>query len=82
MHMTAEISMYPLKDAYIPPIDAFIARLAAVPGLVVVTTATATRVTGEFGLVADTLRDAMRESHDEHGQAVFVTKFIPGLAAD
>jgi hypothetical protein len=82
MKLTAEISMYPLKDEYISPIDAFIARLAAVPGLVVVTTATATRVTGEFALVADTLRDAMRESHDVHGRAVFVTKFIPGFAPD
>jgi len=82
MKMTAEISMYPLRDACIPPIDDFIARLNAVPGLVVVTGATSTRVTGDFELVADALREAMRQSHAAHGRAVFVTKFIPGYAPE
>lgn len=82
MKMTVEISMYPVRDAYLPPIKAYIAALNAVPGLEVVTTPTSTRVIGDYGAVMDALRDTMAASYAEFGTSVFVTKFLPGYVAE
>ncbi len=78
MKMTVEISMYPIRDDYLPPIKAFIAALNAVPGLEVETTATSTRLFGDYEKVMDALRDTMAASQAAFGTSVFVTKFIPG----
>ncbi len=68
MKLTIEISMYPIRDDYLPPIDEFIAELNEDPAFIVETTPTATRVLG----------DAMKASYEAFGTSVFVTKFIPG----
>ncbi len=81
MMMTIEISMYPLADNYIPPIDAFIERLNRFESLQVTTTPTSTMILGEYSECMNALSTAMAASHAEHGKAVFVTKFIPGYEA-
>lgn len=81
MKLTIEISMYPIRDDYLPPIDAFIAKLNEDPAFVVVTTPTATRVLGEYEPLMDMLRDAMKASYEKFGTSVFVTKFLPGYEA-
>lgn len=81
MMMTVEISMYPVREDYLPPIDAFIASLNAYPDLEVETTPTATRVLGEYGHVMDVLRETMEQSYEQFGTSVFVTKFLPGYEA-
>jgi uncharacterized protein YqgV (UPF0045/DUF77 family) len=81
MRITVEISMYPLRDDYIPPIDAFIAKLHEFTGLVVTTDATATQLTGNYDVVMAALTSAIAWSYATAGKAVFVTKFIPGYEA-
>jgi uncharacterized protein YqgV (UPF0045/DUF77 family) len=81
MKLTVEISMYPIRDDYLPPIKAFIAKLNDYPELTVDTTPTATRILGDYGPLMDMLRDAMAASYEQFGTSVFVTKFIPGYEA-
>ena len=78
MYMTAEISMYPLREDYIPPIDAVIEKLNSFPDLRVQTFATGTTLGGEFEAVMRAVSETIAWSHAEHGKAVFVAKFIPG----
>ena len=81
MKMTVEISMYPIRDDYLPPIDDFIALLNDYSDLEVDTTPTATRVIGEFAHLMSVLGDAMARSYETYGTSVFVTKFLPGYEA-
>ena len=76
MLLSAEISMYPLAERYIPPIDGFIEKLNSYADLTVQTFPTCTVIVGEQGSVVDALKDAMAWSHEKQGKAVFVTKFI------
>lgn len=82
MIMTVEISMYPFNAEYKAPIKAFIERLQTCAGLRVQPGATSTFVVGEYGAVMSALGELFAWSHDTHGKAVFVTKFIPGYEPD
>ena len=81
MMLTVEISMYPFQQDYETPILAFIKELNSHAGLRVQTTATATLIVGEHQTVMKVLTDMLAWSHDTLGKAVYVTKFIPGFAA-
>ena len=76
MRLTAELSLYPLQNEYIPAIQRFIDDLALVPGLTVVTNAMSTQVNGEFEQVFSTVRDVMARSVQAFGMQVLVCKFI------
>lgn len=78
MKLALEISMYPLQSDYIPPIKDFIEKLHSHAGLRIATNATATLVTGDYDDVMAMLTGMLRWSHERHGRAVFVAKFIPG----
>ena len=82
MMLTIEISMYPFQQDYKTPILAFIKQLNTYPGLRVMTTPTSTMVLGEYHAVMTTLTELLAWSHEQHGKAVFVTKFIPGHEPD
>jgi uncharacterized protein YqgV (UPF0045/DUF77 family) len=76
MKLTAEISMYPLADNYIPAIDGFIEHLNQQTGITVITTPTCTQVNGEFDAVFSLIQQGIKDSYAQFGRAVFVTKFI------
>jgi uncharacterized protein YqgV (UPF0045/DUF77 family) len=78
MKLVAEISMYPLKEQYITPIQEFIDRLNTYESIKVVTTATSTTVSGEYLPTMQLLAEEMRRSHENVGQAIFVCKFLNG----
>jgi len=78
MKIVAEISMYPLKEQYIPPIQEFIDRLNTHQNIKVVTTATSTTVSGEYLSTMQLLAEEMQHSHQKIGQAIFVCKFLNG----
>lgn len=84
MKLVAEISMYPLTEQYIEPIQSFIDRLNSYSEISVVTTATSTRVSGEYLPTMALLAEEMQRSHAEIGQAIFVCKFLNGdnMASD
>lgn len=78
MKLVAEISMYPLKEQYIPPIQDFIDRLNTYESIKVVTSATSTTVSGDYLPTMQLLAEEMQRSHEEVGQAIFVCKFLNG----
>jgi hypothetical protein len=76
MDIAVEISLYPLDADYIPPIQDFIDRLRAHPGLKVVTNHLSTQVFGAHDRIFEVLRQEMGASFAAGGKAIFVTKFI------
>lgn len=77
MKLAVEISMYPLRDDYVPPIEQFIATMSEWPDLSMLPQRHSTIVAGDFDMVMDALGDAMQQSFRQYGKLVFVTKFIP-----
>ena len=82
MYMTAELSMYPLREDYLPPIKAVIKKLHDFPQLQVQTFATGTTLGGDMDAVMQALSETLKWSHAEYGIAVFVAKLIPGYRPD
>ena len=90
MIMTAEITMYPFDENFVPPIKQFIDKLSNAAAdvttaghhLKVETFPTCTMLVGDYDIIMDILKEAMAWSHGEAGKAVFVAKFIPGYQAD
>ncbi|MEP1447743.1 MAG: hypothetical protein ABJK37_16690 [Paraglaciecola sp.] len=78
MKLVAEISMYPLNEQYIVPIQEFIDRLNSYENIKVVTSATNTIVSGEYLSTMQLLAVEMQRSHEKVGQAIFVCKFLNG----
>jgi len=78
MKLSVEISMYPLKDEYIPSIQNFIDRLNTHAQLRVITNTMSTQVFGDYDLLMEVLKQEMRASYEQHGRAIFVCKFIDG----
>ena len=76
MQVMVELSLYPLVNEYIPPIQAFIDRLNSYTELTVTTCSTSTQVTGEYSDVLPILGKEMQRTHEEVGQAIFVAKFL------
>lgn len=78
MQLSVEVSLYPLKDEYVPTVVEFIERLRQYDGLRVIGNTMSTQVFGEYDLVTDVLREEMRRSFATQGRAIFVCKFIDG----
>ncbi|MCK7595955.1 hypothetical protein M0G74_01575 [Microbulbifer sp. CAU 1566] len=78
MQLSVDISMYPLKDEYIPAIKDFIQRLNEQPQLQVISNTMSTQVFGDYDVVMDVLKVEMRKSWEQFGRAIFVCKFIDG----
>jgi uncharacterized protein YqgV (UPF0045/DUF77 family) len=76
MDIAVEISLYPLNADFIPPIQDFIDRLNAHPGLKVTTNHLSTQVFGDHDRIFEVLRKEMGASFVANDKAVFVTKFI------
>ena len=60
MDIGVEISLYPLHQQYIPPIQNFIDRLNTDPRLRVVTNSMSTQVFGDYDVVMPTLVRELR----------------------
>jgi uncharacterized protein YqgV (UPF0045/DUF77 family) len=80
MDIGVEISLYPLKDEFIPPIAAFIKRLNTHAGLKIVTNSMSTQVFGEYGRVFAALNAECRRTFEATDKAVFVMKVLGPLA--
>ncbi|OQX77737.1 MAG: hypothetical protein B6D64_07850 [Bacteroidetes bacterium 4484_276] len=75
MKVSVDISYYPLKVEYIPPIKGFIGRLNSHENLVVQTNGMSTQVFGEYFEVMKILTDEIYKSF-ELPHSVFVLKVI------
>lgn len=79
MDIGIEISLYPLHQQYIPPIQDFIDRLNADKRLRVVTNSMSTQVFGEYDALMQTLTRELRSTFDRNEKAVFVMKVLGPL---
>ncbi len=75
MKTSVDISYYPLKVEFIPPIKAFIERLHSYQGLIVKTNGMSTQVFGEY---FDVMNAITKEIHNafELPHSVFILKII------
>jgi uncharacterized protein YqgV (UPF0045/DUF77 family) len=60
MHVSVDLSMYPLNEDYKPSIINFVKRLRATEGLQVDTNGMSTQVYGEYDLVMNTLQQEIK----------------------
>ncbi|MCC5849322.1 MAG: hypothetical protein JJU29_14655 [Verrucomicrobia bacterium] len=75
MKLAADISLYPLHQDYIPPIDAIIARFESYPDIEVRRNALSTQLFGDYDAVMGVLHTEMARSFKEN-KAVMVVKFV------
>ena len=78
MRTAIEISLYPLDQQYIPPIQDFIDRLNTYPELSVTTNAMSTQIAGEHHRIFEILAKETATSFSQEGRKVFVMKVLGG----
>jgi uncharacterized protein YqgV (UPF0045/DUF77 family) len=76
MRVAVDISLYPIADEFIPPIDDVIERLNTYASLEVSTNAMSTQVRGEYDLVMDALTREIGASFESLPRGVFVIKIL------
>lgn len=78
MKLTAELSLYPLNEEYIPIIQAFIDALNLYQDLNIVTNAMSTQICGDYEVVFRAVEQELAASYQRFGKQVLVVKFIVG----
>ena len=81
MKLTAELSLYPLADDYIPVIRTFIEKAREHGDMDIVTNAMSTQICGDYDRVFALVRQELKRSYKAYGRQVLVCKFIPGELA-
>lgn len=81
MDVAVELSLYPLRNEFIPPIAAFLERLNAHPGLKVETNSMSTQVVGEYRHVMQALTAEIERTFASLPKAVVVMKVLGPMAA-
>lgn len=81
MQVTIDVSMYPNREDFIPPIDGFIARINQYEQLKITTFPTSTVVQGEYQQTMQAVQKTIAECYREYHMAVYVLKVIPGYEA-
>lgn len=76
MRIAVDISLYPLREDFIPPIDDVIRRLHAHPDLSVTTNAMSTQVTGDYDDVMRVLTLELKTTFERLPRAVFAIKIL------
>jgi len=76
--LTAELSLYPLLQEYIPVIENFISALRSHTDLDIVGNTMSTQIHGEQDQVMAAVSQALAASHAQFGRQVLVAKFITG----
>jgi uncharacterized protein YqgV (UPF0045/DUF77 family) len=76
MHVSLDISMYPLNQDYAPAILAFIARLEQQPGLVIKRNSLSTQVFGDFALIMQLMTTEIASVFTQNPDTVFVLKLV------
>lgn len=75
MQTSVEISFYPIRDAYLEPIEAVIASLEAAPDVEIAVNPMSTQVYGEYGAVMAAVTTAMAPAL-EKAPGAFVLKVL------
>lgn len=75
MNLAADISLYPLTETYIPPIDSIIARFESYPDIEVRRNDLSTQLFGEYETLMKILHTEMAKTFAEN-RAAIVVKFV------
>lgn len=78
LQISVEVSMYPLTENYIPPIDNFLSQLHLVEGLKVQTNNMSTQIFGPSDLVFTTVHNLVYDAYKGGNQYSFVMKVLNG----
>ena len=81
MKLSAELTLYPLQDNYLIPIEAVIEKLHNYNSVEVNTFPTATIIIGDYDAVFSVISETIKWSYQKYGKCVFVTKFLPDYEA-
>ena len=81
MEVTIDISMYPNKEDFIPPIKGFIKTINTYSNLKITTFPTSTVVQGEYHHAMNSVKETILVCQQEFNNAVYVMKVIPNYKA-
>lgn len=76
MRITAELSLYPLRDDYIPGVQSFIHVIQEMPDLQIRVNQMSTQLTGELADVCRAVETALQHSFENGGPQALVAKFL------
>ena len=76
MNITAELSLYPLTENYVPTIKSYIAALHACTDIEVRTHALSTEIFGEYQQVMTAVQQATLHVFEQDPSAVLVAKYL------
>lgn len=76
MEVAVDISLYPIKDDFIPFIDDVIARIKSHAAITVKTNAMSTQIRGEYDDVMKVLSEEMKMTFKALPKAVFAIKIL------
>lgn len=82
MRVAVDISLYPLDQDFIPPIQDVIQRLNGYETIEVVTNPMATQLRGEYDDVMDALRKEIGVTFEQLPKAVFAIKILNNPIAE
>ena len=81
MQVTIDVSMYPNKEDFIPPIKGFIKEINKYNDLKIITFPTSTVIQGEYDHAMDSVKKTIAACHKKFSNAVYVIKVIPNYNA-
>ncbi len=76
MQIAVDISLYPLADDFIPPIDDVIERLNSHESLQVITNPMSTQIRGDYDEVMAALNREIKTTFESSPKAVFAIKIL------
>jgi uncharacterized protein YqgV (UPF0045/DUF77 family) len=76
MRVAVDISLYPIADEFIPPIDDVIERLNSHESLEVTTNPMSTQVFGEYDVVMAALNREIKTTFESSPRAIFAIKIL------
>ena len=82
MRVAVDISLYPIADDFIPPIQDVIERLNSHSGVEVTTNAMSTQLRGEYDDVMDLLKKEIGTTFEQCPKAVFTIRILNNPIAD
>lgn len=82
MHIAVDISLYPLREDFIPPIDDVITRLKTHSSINVVTNSMSTQLRGEYNDVMAALHKEIGTTFANVPKAVFAIKVLNNPLGD
>ena len=78
MPISVDISLYPLKESFIPPIDDFIASLKKYKTIEVRVNNMSTQIFGDYNIVMDILKKEINRTFRCEENVIFNIKVVNG----